>query len=316
MGFHPDEPVVLEFETILNVSPMQTYPFTYKMVLNSGDTYDSFYFDDQTGEFEFNYGDEHRLKNGMFLIRLIGKDSSGNESTPLESIIISTPIEGDDTNSLPDAREAYGQNLHAIFSALIQSLEVYGNDYDDDIEVYEAFNYFIEETYINKPDQIFYWAEVAEDFAGTIDQIGYPDNDIATLLSYGAADLQEMLEEKLDFAAMPWYPKDMSALDILDTKDLIVDLYSSDLNITGNGGLGGYYEFDISFDARIPFEDEIQTVIDVSIVADSGEDLDITGYIGEPDFYFTISPGDYEPPVLLLSLFEESGLSYLLLKLH
>lgn len=312
-GFDEDCPVYLEIETLGTDSAILRN--THFCAKNPDENpLDPCFFDYETGDFVIEFGDYRRMKPGIYNLRLIGVDASGNQSDPIESGVAVAPCEGIDPQIIYDARDIYGVLLIGLLESYIACLNQYGELYYMDVNIINEFIAYIDSTYIDSP-KMDTWYEQACILHDNVSAIPYPDPIVHAALLEGLRQFKEQIPLMVELKAGPFYPVGATAAEIVEYHNAIPGLYMGDIMSVENPYQGNPFATHYYFLAYNFFHDEQMTEIaDFVVTADPEGSLLITGTIGSDASWYTIEPGDYDNPIELFGLFGGAGLNFHLVK--
>jgi len=312
-GFDENDPVYLEIET-LGVDSAVLLNIHFSANRPEWEVQDPSYFNFDTGRFTIEFCDYRRMKPGVYNLRLIGVDASGNMSAPIESMVEILPLEEIDPQSIYSARAEYGNRLIMLLESYVGCLNEYGEMYDADVQIINEFIAYIDSTYVNSP-RMDTWYGHACDLYDNVSGIQYPDQLVHAALIEGLRQFKEQIPLMVELKAGPFYPDGSSVEEIVGYHNDITYKYLGDIlsvETPYQGNPYSYHYYFLAYDFWL--DDQLTEIADFVITADPAQSLLITGKIGSDASWYDIEPGDYDNPIELIGLFGGAGLNFHLVK--
>jgi hypothetical protein len=309
-GYHPGTPVYLDIDVLGAQGQVWTKRFN---VADYESPYPS-YFDFETGEFRIEFGDYQRLKPFRLFLHLYGEDAERNVSNPIEAHVTVGEIIADpmpSSEALYQARTEYGQNMLALLEAHRRCYAIYGNQYSHDIQVINYLKQFVTATYVNSP-AMDTWTVPLDTLVSQILALPHLNPVYKASLDEVILFFQDYIEGEQARLADPFYIPGYSAEQILARRALVPPWYETDFQINFTTTYQGILTYDINLNViGWKYDDPLEmiNIADYTIVANPLSPLVIEGRFGAVEFERIqyITPEDYNPPLILFALFQDTG---------
>lgn len=312
-GYDPDMPLYL----IIDVLGAQGQVWSHTFNVADCESPDPSYFNFETGEFQIEFGDYRRLKPYNLHLHLYGVDGVGNVSAPVEAHVQVVEVQLEPSVSLStlihEARMVYGEDMLSWLDAYRTCLAVYVSQYIHDIQVIDYLKQFFTDTYVNSRSMDT-WTIPMDTLVDQITALPHADTRYKATLDSAILFFQWYLEEEQAQVADPFYLEELPKEQFPEKSALIASWYDHDFLIDMNVDvITGIVTCHISLSSLFYINCDpcdLYKFADYTIVADPNSPLFIAGVIGTeavPETIVPIVPEDYDPPLVLFNLFNETG---------